>query len=260
MSASPPSTARRHRGELLATLVERQARLRLKRSVIGVVWPLLAPLMLFGLYAEVFGSIFDVPVPRYGVYLFAGLLPWTFLVQAVHDALQSISFEPELVRRARFDYELLPLARVVVMTISFFVLLLGFIAYLAVDGTLRPALLPALVLPLASVILLVASLSMLVALLDVFSRELRYVLNNLLTVWFFLVPIVYHPRMESDVIRAITRLDPMRVLVGQFRAVLYDGHIASPAGLPLATAGCLAAFVASLWLFRRLAVDLAQDV
>ena len=88
--------------ELLWTLVERQLRLRSKRSIMGILWPLLSPFFLLALYTFVLASVFDVPVEDYGVYLFAGLLPWTFLVQTINDSLQSISLEPDLVRRAPF--------------------------------------------------------------------------------------------------------------------------------------------------------------
>lgn len=247
---------------LLFTLVERQARLRLKRSLFGVVWPLVSPMFLLALYLFVFGSVFDVPIADYGVYLLAGLLPWTLLVQAVHDSLQSISFEPDLVCRAPFPLHLLPLARVAVMTVPFLVLLVASIAYLAVvhPRGIVLSVLPALVLPVASLILFVASVAILLALLDVFNRDLRYVLNNLLTVWFFLVPIVYHRRMLDGPLRTATSADPMHWIIDQFRAVLYEGQVDDVAAMLLTLAGCAALFVGSLALFRRLAVDLAKEV
>lgn len=251
-----------HRRELLGTLVERQARLRVKRTLFGVVWPVVSPLFLLALYLFVFGSVFDVQIEDYGVYLLVGLLPWTYLVQAVHDSLQSISFEPDLVRRAPFPLHFLPIARVTVMTVPFLGLLIAAVCYL---GLIHPrgltwSTLPALVLPVASVILLVTAISMLLALLDVFNRDFRYVLNNLLTVWFFLVPIVYHREMVSSPIETVTTADPMRWIIQQFRDVLYAGRI-DDWFAPLATlAACAALFVLALQLFRRLAVDLAKEV
>ncbi len=248
--------------ELLLTLVERQVRLRAKRSFMGVLWPLLAPLFLFALYRFVFGSIFRAPVEDYGAYLFAGLLPWTFLLQTVHDALQSISFELDLVRRAPFPHHLLPLSRVLVMTVPFLALLGTFIAYLAlVDSRgLDLSTLPWLLLPLASLLLLVAALSTLLALLDVFNRDLRYLLHNLFTVWFFLVPIVYHQRMVSDRVRDVTAIDPMRWIIEQFRDVLYHGRVDDPLAPVLTLVACGALFVGALAAFSRLSVDLAKEV
>ena len=247
--------------ELLGTLVERQLRLRSKRSVFGVLWPLLAPMFLLALYLYVFGSVFDVEIEHYGVYLFAGLLPWTFLVQASHDALQSISFEPDLVRRAPMPHHYLPLARVVVMALPFLVTLAGFVLFVFVAGDVpvRGELIPVLALPVASTLLLVGAIAVLLALLDVFSRDLRYVLHNLLTVWFFLVPIVYDRRMAGGVVESVTKVDPMRWIVAQYRHVLYEGRVETvPTVVTLAA--CALLFGAALALFRRLSLDLAKDV
>ena len=241
-------------------LVERQLRLRAKRSVMGVLWPFLAPLFLLGLYAFVFGSVFDVPVDDYPAYLFVGLLPWTFLVQAVHDALPSISFEPELVRRAPFPHQFLPLSRVVVMAVPFLALLVAALPVLAATHGLDLVVLPVLLVPLASVVLLVGALAMALALVDVFSRDLRFVLHNLLTVWFFLVPIVYTRRMAGDQLRLLRAVDPMNHVITQFRHVLYDGVVGSPVDLALTLAACAGLFAASLALFRRLSADLAKEV
>lgn len=248
--------------QLLLTLVERQVRLRAKRSFMGVLWPLIAPLFLYALYRFVFGSIFRAPVPDYGIYLFAGLLPWTFLLQTVHDALQSISFELDLVRRAPFPHHLLPLSRVIVMAAPFLGLLLVFIGYLAAfsDRGIELGLLPVLLVPLASLLLLVAAASMLLALLDVFNRDLRYLLHNLFTVWFFLVPIVYHQRMVSDRVRSITAVDPMRWIIEQFRAVLYDGRIDDALPFAVTLLACTALFLVSVAAFGRLSADLAKEV
>ncbi len=247
--------------ELLATLVERQVRLRLKRSVMGIIWPVLAPLFLFVLYRYVFGTIFRTPVDDYGIYLLAGLLPWTYLLQTVHDALQSISFELDLVRRAPFPHHLLPLSRVIVLALPFLVLLAAFIGYLALfaDRGIDLGTLPGLALPLASLLFLVAAISTVLALVDVYNRDLRYVLHNLFTVWFFLVPIVYDQRMVSDAVRAVTSVDPMRWIIDQFRSVLYDGRFDAQASL-LTFVACAGLFLLAMVLFTRWSTDLAKEV
>lgn len=250
----------RHR-ELYLTLVERQLRLRAKRAVFGIIWPFCAPLFLFVLYRYVFGSVFRVEIPHYGVYLLCGLLPWTFLVQAVHDALQSISFEPDLVRRAPMPYQLLPLSRVTAMAIPFLLLLVAFVGVvLASEVPVDVALLPLLAVPVASTLLLVAGLALVLALVDVYNRDLRYVLHNLLTVWFFLVPIVYHPEMTSDLVRRASVLDPMRHVIAGYRDVLHVGSVDDPLRLGLTLLGCAAFFLAALTLFRRSSLDLAKEI
>ena len=248
------------RRELLLVLVERQIRLRAKRSIVGVAWPIIAPLLLLALYAFVFGRVFDIPIADYPGYLFAGLLPWTFLVQSVHDGLQSISFEPDLVRRAPFPYVFLPLARVVVMAGPFLLLLVGFIVWRAAVGELDGPTLPLLLLPLVSVVLLVSTITMLLAMIDVFNRDIRYVLNNVFTVWFFLAPIVYTQRMTEQHLVLLERVDPMAWVIDQFRDILYWGRSPGVAGLIALPLVSLAVFLAGLVVFRRTTVGLAKYV
>lgn len=248
------------RHELLATLVERQLRLRAKRSVLGVAWPLVAPVLLFVLYLAVFGSVFDVPVDDYWVYLMAGLLPWSFLVQTVHDSLQSISFEPELVRRAPFPYETLPLSRVVVMAVPFTVHLLAAVVAIAVGRGLELTWLPLLVVPVTSMVLITSALTLLVSLIDVFNRDLRYVLTNVMTVWFFLMPILYTASMRTTWLDGITRVDPMRAVIEQFHDLLYHQEPGPLWGYAVLLAASTALFALALVVFRRGSVDLAQDI
>jgi ABC-type polysaccharide/polyol phosphate export permease len=248
------------RRELLLVLVERQLRLRAKRSLFGVAWPLIAPLLLLALYTFVFGRVFDIQLDDYAIFLFSGLLPWSFLVQSVHDGLQSISFEPELVRRAPFPYAYLPLARVIVMAIPFLLSLLAFAVVCLMTDHLQPEHLPLLVIPVLATILVVATLTMLVALVDVFNRDIRYVLNNVITVWFFLTPIVYTKRQTEDHLRFLQYVDPMAWVIKQFQDVMYFGEpysLASAIAVPIAAA---AIFATGLVVFRRATVDLPKFV
>ena len=248
------------RRELFVVLVERQLRLRAKRSVFGVIWPVIAPLLLLVLYTFVFGRVFDVPLHDYPVFLFAGLLPWTFLVQSIHDGLQSISFEPDLVRRAPFPYVFLPLARVVVMAIPFLALLVVFAVYSLATDHMQVAQIPLLVIPVFSVVVIVATLTMLLALVDVFNRDIRYVLNNIITVWFFLAPIVYTKRMTEQHLRFIAWMDPMAWVIRQFQQLLYWGEPISVASAVLVPVVSIVIFGAGLVVFRRATIGLAKFV
>jgi lipopolysaccharide transport system permease protein len=250
----------RHNAELFATLVERQLRLRSKRAWIAVIWPLLAPLVLLSLYLFVFRSVFKVPIPRYGVFLYAGLLPWSLVAQGLGAAVTALSNEPDLVRRARFPYEFLPMASVASLAVFFVLNLIVFVIFLMVTGPLNLALLPLLVVPTLALVLLVMSLATVLALVDVYNRDLRVVLANLLTAWFFLIPIVYSQGMVSRRMRVLRSIDPMNMIVGQFRSLLYYGHLSRPAHLALMAAVCSALSVACIAGFRRFAPDLPRDV
>ena len=250
----------RRSGELFLALVERQLRARAKRTWMGVVWPIVSPAFLLFLYVFVFQSVFNVPIEHYGWYLFAALLPWTFLVQALGAGLTSLALEPELIRRAPFAYELIPLASVAVMAVYFLISLVVFIGYLALFGHLVWSVLPAILLPVIAVLLLVSAITLLLSLVDVYNRDLRQLLNNLLTIWFFLVPIVYRPNMTPSKLKVLRSIDPMNLTIGQFRDVLYYGHLSHPNHMAIMLAVSAGAFAVALVVFRRLAVNLPKDV
>jgi lipopolysaccharide transport system permease protein len=245
---------------LLRMLIMRQLRLRSKRTLIGILWPLTAPLFLLGLYMFVFKAIFNVPIENYGVYLFAGLLPWTFLTQTLGASVVSLSSEPELIRRARFPYELIPVATVSAMSLYFLLALSLFVIYLAIAGQLTFALLPVLIVPVACLYLFVGALAVLLALIDVYNRDLRHVLSNVLTVWFFLVPIVYTQRELGGGLQFLDSVDPANLIVGQFRDVLYYGAISHPVHMAEMLVLCLATWLVCLEIFRRHDPRLPKEV
>jgi ABC-type polysaccharide/polyol phosphate export permease/GT2 family glycosyltransferase len=246
--------------DLLWMLIVRQLRIRSKRSLIGIMWPLSAPFFLLGLYVFVFHSIFHVPISRYPEYLFAGLLPWTFLTQTLGASVAAISTEPELIRRTKFPYELLPVATVSAMSLYFLVSLVGFVVYLAIAGQLSYALLPFLVAPVLCLYLFVGALAVLLALIDVYNRDLRSVLANLLTIWFFLVPIVYHQQALGHGLQFLQSVDPANLIVGQFRDVLYYGHISHLGHMIELLVICLATWLICLEVFRRQDPRLPKEV
>jgi lipopolysaccharide transport system permease protein len=249
----------KHRA-LLRTLIVRQLRLRSQRTLIGIVWPLSGPLFLFALYLFVFKAIFNVPIDNYPEYLFAGLLPWTFLTQTLGTSVVALSSEPELIRRNRFPYELIPVATVSAMSIYFLVALFGFVLYLAISGQLSFPHLPLLVVPVASLYLFVGALGVLLALIDVYNRDLRAVLANVLTVWFFLVPIVYTQQDLGGGLQFLDSVDPANLIVGQFRGVLYYGHISSTLHMIEMLVLCLATWLVCLEIFRRHDPRLPKEV
>jgi lipopolysaccharide transport system permease protein len=245
--------------DLFVILVERQLLLRAKRAWMGTVWPVIAPGFLLLLYTFVFRRVFNVPIERYPEFLLCGLLPWAFLAQTLGKTISSLSLEPEILRKGPFHYELLPMATVASHALNFLIALVIFLAYLALTGRLEYALLPVVAIPVAALLLLVAALSLLVALVDVYNHDLRQVLNNLLTIWFFFVPIVYRPEMAPETVRNLQSLDPMGMIVEQFRAILYHGAITNWGRLVATLLLCVVLFSLALAWFRRFSRDLPKD-
>jgi ABC-type polysaccharide/polyol phosphate export permease len=216
--------------------------------------------MLAGLYTFVFSSVFNVPVQHYPIYLFAGLLPWTVLLMSITGSLGSISGEAALVRRAPFPYQLLPISTVFVNILPFVILLVAFTIYDAITWNVNLVLLPMLLLPTCALILFTSSLAMVLAAYDVYNHTLRYVLGNLLTVWFFFVPIVYRPDQAGSISTVLRSVDPMNMIIGQFRDVLYYGHLTRPSHTVLMVIVCGMSFVFANMIFQRIAPEIPKEL
>jgi ABC-type polysaccharide/polyol phosphate export permease len=146
------------------------------------------------------------------------------------------------------------------LAVFFLVDLVGFIAYLAITSDLRLALLPLLVVPVAALVVLVMSISALLALFDVYNRDVRVLLGNALTVWFFLLPVLYSRQMAGDRLQFLRSVDPMNMIIGQFRDILYYGQLSRPSQMVAMFVVCVAFSGASLAVFRRFSPRLPRDV
>lgn len=245
---------------LLITLVERQLRLWAKRSWVGMAWPLVTPLVLLVLYTFVFRGVFRFHLLRYPQFLFAGLVPWTMLAQGLTNSVQSLSQDSDLIRRSRFRLELLPLASVLATSVFTLCVLVVFIVYLAATGRLVYSALPELIPALLSLYLFVGGLSTVLALLDIFNRDMRYVLGSVLTVWFFLLPIVYPQSMLGAGLSVLKSFDPMSLIIGEFRYALAEGRIVHPLHVVEVLLLALVFFAACLTFFRRFAAQVPKVI
>jgi ABC-2 type transport system permease protein len=246
--------------DLLWTLVERGLLLRQKRSAIGLFWPVTAPIVMLILYNFVFHRVFVTPIRSYPTYLFCGLLPWTLFTQGTANAQSSITGSADVIRRAPFPYYILPLSSVLSSFLPFAILLVGFTAWIGVFGNLELVLLPLLVLPIVALILITSAAAMLLSLIDVYNHSMRFLLGNVLSCWFFLVPIVYRPDMAGRIGDVLRSIDPINMIVGQFRDILYWGNINKPGQLVLMVGLTALCFVVSLAIFVRVAPEIPKEL
>ena len=258
VSAAPVETA--SRTEFVWALVQREIRVRRKRAILGLVWPAIAPYFMLAIYTYIFHAVFHVQIPHYSLFLFAGLLPWTFFVQSLLTANTSISEQSELIRRTPFPYELLPVSAVMSVAVFFLANTFLFTIYLLVNGELHPAMLLVLIVPLATLALFTLGMSLILALIDVYNRDLRQILGNLLTIWFFLTPIVYRPNMAASWASTFKSIDPMQVIIGEFRDVFIFGHVSYPAHYVEVLIAMIVFFLAAELVFRNLTTHLSADV
>jgi lipopolysaccharide transport system permease protein len=276
-SAEPPLTVVEPRGgwalpdlrelwryrELLFFLALRDIKVRYKQTVLGVGWAVAQPLATMAVFALFIGRMagaangIDIPYP---LFVFAGMVAWTFFGNTVSSAANSVVANERLVTRIYFPRLAIPLATVGVglfdLTIAS-VLLAG----MALSAGITPGW-SALLLPVVVLMLAVASagVGVLLSALIVAQRDFRYVLTFGVQLWMFATPSLYlPPESFGPEARLYLPLNPAHGLVTAFRQAALGGAIdwyafavSSAVGVCLAAAGVL--------YFRRVETSFADTI
>jgi ABC-type polysaccharide/polyol phosphate export permease len=230
--------------EVLWNLVRRNLKVRYKNSILGFAWSLLNPLMQIGVWYFVFKILFGRDEPNFMALLVTGFLPWLFFSQTVLDSTACVTQEMALVKKAYFPRTILPLSVLLsnLIHLAFaFVVLLGLYAVWGVDVTVYYLwVIPATLL----VAVFAYGLSAMLAAWSVFYADVRFIIGNLIGLWFFLTPVlypVYHVLNGSlekpdnvveiflsahlEPLKKIFMLDPLTIGVEGYRsALLYGGE------------------------------------
>lgn len=179
--------------ELLRTLVRRELRTRFKGSALGLVWSLLFPLAMIGVYTLVFSVLWRVTgkIPHYPLFVLSGLAVWGFFQAGLQLGTTSMVSSGELITKVWFPRELVPASAVLAQTVTIGVML-GIL--IPIDLIVEPSNLRtvALVLPIvAALICLVLGLAWMASVANVFFRDVEHLLAVTFLPWFFLTPVLY---------------------------------------------------------------------
>jgi len=253
---------------LLGVLVGRELAARYRGTVFGYFWSLLNPLLLLAVYTVVFTVVIPARVESrvpYPLFLFAGLLPWVFFTGALLDAATVLPDNGPLLKKVTIEPEVFPAVTVLSHAVHHLLALPVLVAGAAIASLVAGAPFPwtLLLLPLALFLWLatVGGLALAVAALAVHFRDLKDLLHNLFTLWFFLTPIIYTPQaVPAGWLRRLVLANPVTPLVTAYRSLAVEGQ------LPGAQVWLWCAVVAGAcllfgsWVFSRLRESLAEAV
>ncbi|MFA6743588.1 MAG: ABC transporter permease [Candidatus Neomarinimicrobiota bacterium] len=250
-----------HYRELGFFLVWRDLKLRYRQTVLGVSWAILQPFLQMVVLAIFFGRLIKVPsdgVP-YPVFVYAGLLPWTFFANAVNACNYAVINNAGLIRKIYFPRLLIPLSAVGTGLVDFllaFLMLIVIMLFYHMPVTLGMLWL----IPLTILLSLTGlGIGALLSALAVAYRDVRHIVPFLVQLWFFVTPVIYPATIISDRFKPLLNLNPMAGIVTGFRAVVLNQTI-DFAGLYQAGAMGLLFCLAGVLYFSRKARDFADVV
>lgn len=207
----------------LSQLIIQQLILRYRRTALGYLWTLINPLLMMSVMAIVFSSLFKSDLKTFAVFLFGGMIPWTYFSSVVAQSSSSLIHNEGLIKKIYIPKGIFPLSIALGLMIdSLFSFVALFLIILMVGGPLSLAL---FFLPISFILLFAFSfgVGLILSIATVFFRDFQHIINITLQGLFFLTPILYkHENLEGK-LNILVSINPVTPFISLFRAPLVDG-------------------------------------
>ena len=238
--------------ELLYFLVLRDVKVRYKQTVLGVAWAVLQPFFTMIVFTVIFGRFAKIPSDGlpYAVFVFAGLLPWTFFSNNISQASMSLMNQQSLLTKIYLPRLFVPASAIgsgIVDLMVSFVVFAGLMLYYGVGVGPRVLVVPFLIALTAAASL---GVGLALAALIVTYRDFRYVVPFLVQSWMYLSPVIYPVSMVPEKWQPLLALNPMAGIIDAFRSAL----LGSPWNLSTLAVSSLSSLVLlayGLFYFRK---------
>ena len=209
---------------VIQNMVVGELRVRYQRSILGFVWTLLNPLLMMVILSWVFSGLIT-EIENYPLFLFAGMVPWSFLSISLNECAFCIIQNEGLIRKIYLPKLVFPLARVLISLVTFVLSLAALFLLICRMGA-RLYSVDACCLPVAIGLFAVFTLGLglIVATANTFFRDCGHLVSVFLQAWYFATPILYPISEFPEGQQWRLRFNPAYYFIELFHEVLYAGH------------------------------------
>jgi lipopolysaccharide transport system permease protein len=240
--------------ELLYFLTKRDINVRYKQTVLGGLWAVIQPAFTMIVFTLFFGRLTKVPSDGlpYPIFVYAGLLPWTYFANAVTASGNSLVGSANLITKVYFPRIMVPASAALAGLLDFAIAVL-LLAFLMVYYQFVPGvgliLFPVLV---ALTFVCAVSVGLWLSALNVQYRDIRYVIPFLIQIWLFVSPVIYPVSLVNERFRWILAVNPMGGVIHAYRASLLGRQPIDWTLLGISTSVIVFLFLSGLYYFRRM--------
>ncbi len=246
--------------ELLKTNIQKEIRGKYKGSFLGVLWSFLNPLLMVLVYAIVFPYILRNTEEHYLIFLIVAIIPWNFFTTVLTQGTNCVWINGGIIKKVYFPREILPISVVSAGLINFFisfVIVILFILFSGIGFSLHIFL-----IPIIAIIQSILSLGLLFILsaIDVYARDVEYLIGFFLNLLFYATPILYNATMFPEKIRWVLYLNPLAHLIDAYRSVLYYHTMPQLGSFIYLICLAFLLLVVGFYIFRKLEKGFAEEV
>jgi len=220
-----------HKKFLVYNMVVRNLKIKYRRSMLGFLWTLLIPVSQAAIYYLVFQRIMKVQIDHYVPFILSGILFWVFLSNTLNESTESLLANCHLLSKIPIPLQTFPWVASLSHGLNLFLALPVIFAVMLLNGIpLRP--INGLVFGFALEILIIAySLGLILSVVMVYFRDLRYLLNLGLQLLMYGTPILYEEKMIPESFRWLLWINPVGTLFPSIHQVLIEGTWPQPSAL-----------------------------
>jgi lipopolysaccharide transport system permease protein len=250
----------------VTSLVARELKARYRGSVLGFFWSFVNPLLLLLVYTFVFTVVLPGAHPPelepFALFMFCGILPWTWFSSSLSESANVLIGHGNLIKKVLFPAEILPIVTVLANMVHFFLglpILAAFLIYYQ-----RPMQWTELLwFPVTVLVQLIftTGCALILSALTVHFRDIRDILSNVMTLWFFATPIIYYYKIMEAWQMRILNMNPMTHLIITYQEILYfKGPVGHGTLLLAVGAASIVFFLFGYFVFDRLRDTFAEEV
>ncbi|MCL2749542.1 MAG: ABC transporter permease [Coriobacteriia bacterium] len=237
---------------ILTSLVSRDFKLKYRRSVLGVLWSVLNPLLMMLVLTAVFEFMFRFQIENFALYLILGNILFSLMSNATNGGLKSILDSAPLIKKIRINKAIFPVQKTLFELVNFTISLIAValvLVYFQVLPTVNILFLPLL---LIYVVLFSTGLSLLLSALAVFFRDVIHLWTVLTMAWMYLSAIFYPIDMLPPWLQQAMLFNPMYQFITYFREIVMWGITPSLLSNLICLGMALVTLLVGILVFRRL--------
>lgn len=236
---------------LLEELISRDVKIKYRRSVLGVLWTLLNPLLMMTVLSVVFSSLFRLDVENFPLYLLSGQVVFNFFNEATTNAMSAIIGNSSLIKKVYVPKYVFVLSRIASSFINFLAACSAlFMVMIVTRAELHFTMLLA-VIPVLLMLLLTLGVGLVLAAITVKFRDVMHLYSVLMTMLLYLTPVIYPLSILPDWLHKLVLLNPLTGIITMFRDVVLYHTMINAGTLGIAVVEIAAILVIGIYVFYK---------
>ena len=246
--------------QLLKSNVRKEIRGKYKGSFLGVLWSFFNPLLTTLVYAIIFPFVLRTGQPHYTTFIVIAILPWTFFTTSISQGTNCILVQGQILKKVYFPRIILPLSIVISTLVNFLIsciIICIFLIFSGIGFSWYIVLLPIIVM---IQFILTLGIVLITSSIDVYIRDLEYIVNFFISMLFYGTPILYSIDMFPEKFSKILHLNPLATIIESYRDIFFYQTMPNLQGLLIIFIFSIVLLFVAIKIFNKLEKGFAEEV